>query len=812
MPRPQLKQPSERLAPESIKTFKRLERLKTMEQGSWIISEDKFAPDRAKHYETIFTLANGYLGVRGSSEEGISEEAPGCYLAGVFDAAGDEPAELPNIPQWTGVGVTIDGRRLTPQKGSLLSFRRYLDLKRGMLVREYRVKRQGRITRVRAERFVSKGDPHVAAIRYWVTPENYSARFVLESGFDGNVANSGRRHLSVVKSEDISSDRAGQHGILLESQTIQSGIRIAQAAIASVASNGTDIQASVDIKVGGGLIANSFAFDAKRGQEYVFDKLVVTFTSRDGFADPAEVARHYATRIGELGYSRLAADHEQAWEAVWQRSGVRIEGDEAADRALRFSIFHTISCAPVDSDKSSLGAKGLHGEGYRGHVFWDCEIFNLPMFIHTQPEVARNLLMYRRHTLPGARRKARASGYRGAMYAWESADTGDETTPTWATHLGEQIRIWSGDLEQHISADIAYAVWQYYQATGDEEFLLDHGSEIIFETAAFWASRFEYDSDLDRYEIPAVIGPDEYHEHVDNNVFTNAMAQWNIRLALELAEDMKTKAPERWADLKSRLQLGDRRLREWSRIWQKAYIPFSAELGVHEQFEGFFGLEKVDLLSLDLNGKPADAILGRERTAKSQVIKQADVVMLMYLLSDQFNSETLKANYDYYAPICGHGSSLSLAIHSILASRLGRSREALEYFRQSTAIDLDDGMGNSSTGIHLASHGGNWQAVVRGFCGVSADQHAVSFRPALPPGWQSVSFHMMYRDTPISVQVKPDVVTVDLTEALRQGTLPVVIGGLPRLLECGKTHTIHVPASGQDAEPIAAPGMEPVFA
>lgn len=793
-----------------------------MKRNDWLISEDTFSPDRAKYFETIFTLANGYLGVRGSAEEGNPQELPGSYLAGVFNKAGDEPPELPNIPTWIGVSVTADGREISHQKGTLVGYHRYLDMRRGVLVREFRIKKQGRITRVRTERFVSKSDAHIAAIRYSVTPENYSARFVIESSLQGEVSNGGRSHLSVIRAEAFSDDRAGssgsvgdlslQEGMLLETKTLQSGIQIAQAVVNRLAPSGSGGEAWVKTKTGAQSIAQSLAFDAKRGQEYVFDKVVVTFTSRDGFADPAEVAMHCARRAGMAGYESLVASHEREWERVWKRSDIRIEGDEAAESALRFSMFHSIACAPTGSDKTSLGAKGLHGEGYRGHVFWDCEIFNLPMFIHTQPDVARNLLMYRYHTLSGARRKAQAAGYRGAMYAWESADTGDETTPVWANHLGEKIRIWCGDIEQHISADVAYAVWQYCQATGDDRFLVDYGAEIIFETAGFWASRFEYNTELDRYEIRGVIGPDEYHEHIDNSVFTNAMARWNIRLALALADDLKARKLDEWAELKSRLHLNDRRLREWSRVSQKVYIPFSAELGIHEQFEGFLSLEKVDLEKLDLAGRPADAVLGREATARSQVIKQADVVMLMYLLGDEFDGKLLRTNYDYYAPICGHGSSLSPSVHAIMASRLGRSNEALHHFRRSASIDLDDGMGNSAAGIHLASHGGNWQAVVRGFCGVTTDQYAIAFQPALPAGWQSVSFQVTYRDTPISATVRPGEVTLDLTESGRQGTVPVKIGGFPRLLECGKVHIIQVPSGGYDGEPVLSPGLEPVLA
>jgi trehalose/maltose hydrolase-like predicted phosphorylase len=789
------------------------------EVDEWIISENAFSPDRAKYFETIMTLANGYLGVRGSSEEGSQNEHPGSYLSGVFNRPDDDPTELPNIPRWLGIRAALDGWQVTPSSGRLLEYRRYLDMKRGTLVRQYRIKRRGRITRVRIERFVSRADVHTAAIRFSITPENYSATVAISADLDSQVSNSGRVHLNATRIEAFELvPESNQvihgplHGMLLESRTKESGITISQAATTSLSSGNGPLPVTEKVTVGPGSITQTLSFHAESGVEYVFDKIVTIFSSRDGFADPGEVAVHCNRRALERGYEALLESHERSWLKAWQGSDISIEGDVEAQRAVRFSIFHSLGCAPISSDKVSLAAKGLHGEGYRGHVFWDCEIFNLPFFIHTQPEIARNLLMYRYHTLPGARRKAQAAGYRGAMYAWESADTGDETTPTWAQHLGQEIRIWCGDLEQHISADVAYAAWQYYQATRDRDFLVNYGAEIIFETARFWVSRFEYNSEADRYEIRRVIGPDEYHEHIDNSVFTNAMARWNIQLALELADDFKQNHQDQWTGLKQRLRLSDKRLRIWKRVAEKACIPYSGEMGIHEQFEGFLRLERVDLAALLLSGRPADAVLGRDGVQKSQIIKQADVVMLMYLLGDQFDSRQVESNFEYYAPLCGHGSSLSPSIHSIVSSRLGRAEDALRYFRQSAAIDLDDGMGNGAAGIHMAALGGNWQAIVRGFCGVNASEYALGFSPALPPGWENVNFSLFYQGSPVRVSVTPQEVTLDLTEAQQGRNLPIVVSGARRLVECGRVHSFPIaePAPGRVEEPAAAPGLEPV--
>src|SRR5262249_16234698 len=320
--------------------------------------------------------------------------------------------------------------------------------------------------------------------------------------------------------------------------------------------------------------------------------------------------------------------------------------------------------------------------------------------------------------------------------------------------------------------------------------------------------------DANRYEINGVIGPDEYHEHIDNNVFTNAMARWNIQLALGLADDLKLRHHQEWANLSRRLRLSDKRLRHWKRVAEKAHIPYSDEIGIHEQFDGFLKLERVDLPALHLNGRPADAILGRDGVQKSQVIKQADVVMLMYLLGDQFDRRQVEANFDYYAPICGHGSSLSPSIHSIVSSRLGRAEDALGYFRQSAAIDLDDCMGNGASGIHMAALGGNWQAIVMGFCGVRASEYALAITPVLPAGWQSVRFSIVYEGAPVSLRVTPGEITMDLTQAESGRNLPVEVGGVRRLVECGKVHSFPIaeplPTPGRPEEPALAPALEPV--
>jgi trehalose/maltose hydrolase-like predicted phosphorylase len=393
----------------------------------------------------------------------------------------------------------------------------------------------------------------------------------------------------------------------------------------------------------------------------------------------------------------------------------------------------------------SIGARGLSGTTYKGHVFWDTDIFMLPFFILTYPEAARALVMYRYHTLAAARAKAARLGYRGALYAWESADSGDDTTPPFVIAPdGEIVRILTGEQEQHISADVAYGVWNYWRWTGDDRFLLDAGAEILIETARFWASRTQHEED-GRYHIRGVIGPDEYHETVDDNAYTNGLAQWNLEVAQETADLVAERWPERWQALARRLGIEAEEPRGWQRVARDIYTGFDEQTGLFEQFRGYFALEDIDLAAFAPRTAPMDVLLGRERIQRSKIIKQPDVVMLIHLLWDRIPAEVRKANFEYYEPRCGHGSSLSPAIHAVVAARLGDTALAERYFRQAAEIDLADNMGNSTGGIHAGALGGLWQAVAFGFAGLRLTKDGPEHRPNLPASWRSLSMRFSWQ-------------------------------------------------------------------
>jgi kojibiose phosphorylase len=468
------------------------------------------------------------------------------------------------------------------------------------------------------------------------------------------------------------------------------------------------------------------------------------------------------------GFAASVRQHQQEWESRWDSSDIRIEGDDSLQRALRFAGYHLISAANPQDERVSIGARALTGEAYKGHVFWDTEIYMVPFYTLTHPPSARALLLYRYHLLDAAREKARRAGFRGVMYPWESADTGEETTPEAViTPGGEVIRVLNGEMEVHITGDVAYAVWQYWQATGDNVFFRDAGAEVMLETARYWASRGAMESD-DAFHIRHVIGPDEYHENVDDNAYTNLLAAWNLRRGAETAKILQTRWPDCWRELESRLQLSEQELREWLKLAESMFTGFNPATLLFEQFSGYFNKEPIDLKKYEPRSAAMDVILGHQRIQQTNVVKQADVVMAMYLLWNEFSPEVRAANFHYYEPRTGHGSSLSPSMHALVAARIGEQKLAQRYLQQAAEIDLGNNMGNAAGGVHAAAIGGLWQAMIFGFAGLQPEDGGLCFAPQLLPQWRKLEFPLRWRKRSLRVLIEPSSIQVAVqgTEAL----------------------------------------------
>ena len=752
---------------------------------SWVLVEAGFEPQREREIESILTVANGYVGTRGALAERTSLSSPAVFLAGVFDEneAPGGTLDLVKLPDWTHLRVLVEGTPLSLETGSIVEHRRILDLQHGVLCRSWRHQDQeGRVTGLIFLRVASLHDRHLLLQSVTITPENYSGMISIESVMEGPQA-------GIPWSSNVEGD-----GAMIVGRT-RRGTTIAMATHGKLRHENVQ-ESSGSSPIEG--LTDRRTWQARRGEPARFDRSVVVYSSRET-GDPPAAAGEHMRRASEAGLDAHIVRHAEAWEARWRAGGVEVAGDEMAQRALRFAVYHLNSAVNPKDEYASIGARALTGSTYKGHVFWDTEIYLLPFYTFTDPPAARTLLLYRFHTLQAARDKARRLGYQGALYAWESADTGEDVTPdTVIAPDGRAVQVLTGVQEHHISADIAYAVWQYWQATGDEAFFLEAGADMLIETARFWATRGRLEPD-GRYHIRTVIGPDEYHESVDDNAYTNVMAQWNLERAADTVDWLRSRHPEVWPLISERLQITPDEPASWRLTAERMTTGFDRETNLFEQFTGFFDLEDVDLAAYPARPVPLDVILGRDRTQKSKVVKQADVVALSALLWERFPSAVHEANFRYYEPRTAHGSSLSPALHALVSARLGEADLAAQYFHDAAAIDLSNHMGNAAGGVHVATLGGLWQAVVFGMGGVRLRDDGLVLHPNLPSNWDRLSFPLQWRGRSVTVAInrEPEQVTVEL----RTGDpMTIQLGqGPTQVMTSNHRYVIHEERSGWGA-------------
>ncbi len=751
----------------------------------WILIEEGYTLAREHEIESLFSVANGYTGTRGSFFEGSPLSNPATFIAGVFDAVPGS-ASVPELavgPDWTEMHVRVEGRELRIDAGHALGHRRILDLAQGVLWREWLARDpEGRVTRIHSLRLASRADPHLLIQSLTVTPVNWSGKVSLQLPCE-RVPSAPQRVPLVLESLRRLPSPSSERRRLLELSTSSGETRVSLLVADRHLVEGGVVPDQKGGEADTGAESDSWETTLPMGQTWRVDRLAVLFTSRD-VGNPATVAVRHAERTLDVRTEDLVQVHRRAWEERWTECGIEIEGDRETERMLRFASYHLTSAARSEEEHASIGARALTGDVYRGHVFWDTEVFMLPFYLLTDPAAARALLMYRFHTLPAARERAKALGYSGALFAWESEASGLEATPTSIlTPEGRVLRILTGEQEHHIAADVAYAAWQYWQATEDSSFLLEAGAKILFETARFWASRSEAGAD-GNYHLRHVIGPDEYHEDVDDNAYTNQMAKWNLERAVEAAGLLEARWPEQWRELRERLAVSEAALGEWTEKAARMYSGLDPSSGLFEQFANFFRLEQVDIRALRGAAAPPDLLLGRERTQASQVVKQADVLMLIFLLWNRFPAAVREVNFRYYEPRTAHGSSLSFPIHALLAARLGDTGRAWDYFRATAEIDLSDRMGNAAGGIHAAAMGGLWQAAVFGFGGLELREDGLALDPHLPSHWNSMRFPVRWRGQSLSVEIEPG-----RTEVKSHGIFPVRVafqGNAPEVLRPGR--------------------------
>ncbi len=744
--------------------------------NSWYVNEDTFNPDikQVRSQETVYTIGNGYFCTRGAFEEDYPRATPATLLWGIFDTVPIAKEELANAPDWTVIKLFVNGERFRLDRGTLLDYHRTLDLQNGTLSRSVYWKSPAGITiKVMTERFASLADEHVGIIRYSVTvveaPTQHPVDIALWSEINAAQGNHDLLHFATV-------DQGHRADLLwLHSQTRHTAVQLAQT-MSFTTTTPAFRQEIIDSDIAPGI---RFYGQLTPDATFTAEKVVVMYTSRDDVDDVVQSALEHHTRLRDaeqersstsLGhttsasrqhvsmYDQLHAQQQAAWQQYWQMADIVVEGDTKAQLGLRYSLYQLRISTSTHDSRYSIAAKGLTGCGYRGHIFHDTEIFMLPFFTYVLPDIVRNLLLYRYRLLPAARKKAASNGYAGVQYPWESTLDGEEATPQSMLHpeTGELISVLNGVLEIHITASIAHAVWTYWNVTADDDFMHDYGAEMLLSTAMFWASRVEWHPERGAYEITNVIGPDEWHEHVNNNAYTNFMAKWNMQAALQTLAWLQTVAPTKARELLQQLGLTAKQLDHWQTIQDGLRIPQDKQNGLMEQFDGFFKLARLDQEKYKGRKDSYQAILGVEAVQKYQIIKQADVLMLLIVLNQEFDLQTKRVNWDYYYPITDHayGSSLTPALHAVLASELGLVDTAYQLFMMGAFVDLDNLRSNTPEGIHLACAGAVWQATILGFAGLQVSADGYTTRAHLPEGWTRLAFNFRHQGELIHVDLR----------------------------------------------------------
>ena len=737
--------------------------MQQLEYKGTVIKECFFDRKNIKKFEAIFTQGNGYLGIRNALEEHYVGEIRDTFITGTFNKASkEEVTELPNIADASAVKIIVDGEEFSLTEGKICFYERSLDLTTGESVRSIKWESpKGIKLDLIFRRFVSLDNEHIFVQKVELFCDK-NANIIIESGIDGSVTNSGAMHF-----EDI--QRRVEEGRYMEyiAKTTQSNVKIIQGAVCSL-----NKEASAIPVMGRRTLANRYSIKIKANEKLEFEKKSIFFSERDkeyahlkGKNRFDEIKRESAKLIRELeaqSYNELFKRSEAKWQDYFEKSKIDIGTDDIyVKTSINFALYHLRIMVKTDDNRVGIGAKALSGEGYKGHSFWDTELFILPYFTYTHPEIARTLLEYRYHNLYGARLKAKEHGYEGAMYPWECAWVDDgEVTPLYMGAdivTGEITKVWTGLIEHHITADIVYAIDHYYKVTNDIDYMEKYGYEIIFEAALFWASRLEYIADKDRYEIRNVIGPDEYKEHVDNNAYTNYMAAYAMRLAIKKFEYLKNNNKVLFDALDSKLDL--KYIKECiEKRLPKLYLPLPDADGIIPQSDTFLGLKKLDISKY----KNSDEVLGiyndynTKQLNEYMVSKQSDTVMLLYLFRDLFDHETRKKNFVFYEDKTLHDSSLSKSTHAILANEFDFEEMSYKLFKGAISVDLGANMKSSDEGIHSASIGGIWAAFVFGFGGTNIDDKGLNINPCLPVNWDFLEFPLVYQGTRLRVRVEKD--------------------------------------------------------
>lgn len=734
----------------------------------WKIVEKNFNLEGSKKNETIFSIGNGYIGMRGNFEEGLKDKkytVEGTYLNGFYETHeikyGEKAYAFPEIGQTMLnvinskiIKIYVDDEEFNMMDSEILDYERVLDLKEGVLKRKavWRTK-TGKELELNFERLASFDDKHLAAVKVSIIPLNFSGKIKLVSLIDGNVKN-----LTAEDDPRVGSGLSGRSLEIIEknieddeisilSKTKNSNFKLLCAAKNLFTTEQDYTVKSIEDEY---IVGIEYEINGVEKKKIEFIKYISYTTTRDYDDEIFNVKDRVLKRAVKMGYENIKKNQIEYMKRFWESADVEIEGDAKLQQGIRFNMFHILQSTGKDS-KTNIGAKGLTGEGYEGHYFWDTEMYIIPMFIYTKPEVARKLLEYRYNTLDKARERARQMSHeKGALFPWRTIN-GEECSAYFPASTAQY----------HINADIAYAIKKYYEATLDEEFLIKYGAEILFETARIFEDLGHY-VEGKGFCIDGVTGPDEYTAIVNNNAYTNLMAKDHLSFAAYVAEYIKKNFNDEYQRIKGKIELDEEEIVRWKKAADNMYIPYDEKLKIHPQDDSFLSKKIWDFENTPKENYPLLLHYHPLVIYRHQVCKQADWVLALYLHSDKFTKEQKIRDFEYYEKVTTHDSSLSPCIFSIVACDIGYIDKAYDYFMRTARMDLDDHHGNTKDGIHAANMAGSWLGIVAGFGGFRAFGDEILFSPRIPQNWNRYSFKINYRQRLIKVDVNKEKVTLQL--------------------------------------------------
>ena len=706
--------------------------------SNWCIEKKGFEMPDIEMNGSKFLIGNGYMGYRGTMEEYGAEQLVAVNLAGFFDLAdGSNWRESVNAPNPLYTLIKTTDTELNLSKTTVVSHKQNLDIRNGIHSRETTFLLDGVNVTIKAERFVSMVRENIIAMKYSVAADK-PISIIVKTGIDKSVWNISGKHLNYIKEEMC------RNSIELNAETVQlkNKLRIYE----------TVLNWSENKNTLGEKLLHSAQIDLQSNKEFEFTKIAGIY-----HGEAIESSKSNFESAVDCGYEAIKKEHILAWENIWNNSDVVIEGDDEAQFALRYSIYHLCSIAPHNTDKCGIPARGLSGQVYKGAAFWDTEMFMLPFFQFTDKTVAENLLKYRINTLPGAERKAHEFGYEGAFYAWESQETGDDACTLFNVtdiFTNRPLRTYFKDKQIHVSADMVFAMWDYSSVTGDYTVLRDGGLDMIYECVRFFYTYSSFRTYKNRYELLDVVGPDEYHERVDNNAFTNIMVKHAADILTYALDKVKSIYPDKYNEF-----IKDKELAWVYDFAQKLYVPEPDKNGIIEQFDGYFKMEDTVPSELKKRELKENEYWGCHGLASTtRVLKQADVVMMLNVFRSEYSNEIKKANWEFYEPYTEHGSSLSACAYAIVAANIGFTDWAYKYFMKTATVDL-----NGSTrqylgslyigGTHPAANGGSWNTAIYGFAGVSYKDGILDISPNIPDKWQSLSFKLLWQGVRLTVVI-----------------------------------------------------------